>query len=663
MPPDPQTKSKGTGARLREIGEEYSIAIAIGVYAALVLVGLVAAYFAIFTIFAEYDDEGTMLMSLRGFVAGEALYRDVWSVYGPFYYELFGGFFSLTGWSISTDAGRSLVIVIWVATSLMLGLATQRLTGRLALGVAAMAVAFGALAVLVREPMHPHGAAVLLFAAFALLAAGGLGGRDTWTGAGCGALLAALTLTKINLGVYAVAAVALAAVLTVAPLSRRGWLRWLVIVAFLAVPVVILQRDLNLAWVRELVLLELLAGTALLCAAWPVVGAGAGDGNRLLRWLLAAIAGFAAAAVLSIGIVLLTGPSLADVYHGIVTEALHTRDILLGQLPFPPSVAVEWGVAAVAAAALVTWLRRIGDGRASLVAALARIAVGLVIWLNVSGLVPISINSPAASPILAPLLLAWVAAIAPAGAVESPYKRFLRVLLPAIAIVETLQVYPVPQSQVGIASVFFIPVGALCLADGLTEARAAVAARGGLALGRYAAVATVTSVALAAMVVLNTIVQPGVSNAIAYRDTPELDLPGAQSLHLAEPRNAEYTEVVRLLHKSGCTTFVGYPSIGSLYIWSQLEPPSYYLVNGWFHSLDDERQQEVVDGMRAAERPCVVRNQTLAENMYLHGEPPPDRPLVRYIEAEFRPAWEVGGFQLLTPKPGATDGGSPTSVG
>ena len=123
-----------------------------------------------------------MLLSLRGFVAGEVLYRDVWSVYGPFYYELFGGLFSLTGWSIDTDAGRSIVIVLWVATSLMLGLAAHRLTGRLALGVSAMAVSFAALHVLVNEPMHPQGACVLLFGGFALVAVLGLGGRAACRG-------------------------------------------------------------------------------------------------------------------------------------------------------------------------------------------------------------------------------------------------------------------------------------------------------------------------------------------------------------------------------------------------------------------------------------------------------------------------------------------------
>ena len=89
-----------------------------------------------------------------------------------------------------------------------------------------MIAAFAALCVLASEPMHPQGLCVLLLGAFVLLAVIGPGRRVGWAGGACGALLAALVLTKVNLGVFAVAAVVLAAVLTVEPLDRRRWLRW-----------------------------------------------------------------------------------------------------------------------------------------------------------------------------------------------------------------------------------------------------------------------------------------------------------------------------------------------------------------------------------------------------------------------------------------------------
>ena len=82
---------------------------------------MIAAYFGIFSEFAPYDDEGTLLITLKAFVHGDALYSEIWSVYGPFYYELFGGFFKLFGLSVTTDASRTIVLVLWVGTSLLFG--------------------------------------------------------------------------------------------------------------------------------------------------------------------------------------------------------------------------------------------------------------------------------------------------------------------------------------------------------------------------------------------------------------------------------------------------------------------------------------------------------------------------------------------------------------
>ncbi|HEX2097249.1 MAG TPA: hypothetical protein VHF50_07775, partial [Solirubrobacterales bacterium] len=169
------------------------------VYSAVALAAFVVAYVTIFTQFTPYDDEGTLLATLRAFVEGDALYKDVFSPYGPFYYEVFGGLFALTGWSVSTDASRLIVVVIWVATSGLYGLAAHRLTGRLALGVSAMIVSFAVLGALVGEPMHPHGLATVLIAGFVLLAVMAPGRRVALGGAVAGALLAGVVLTKINL--------------------------------------------------------------------------------------------------------------------------------------------------------------------------------------------------------------------------------------------------------------------------------------------------------------------------------------------------------------------------------------------------------------------------------------------------------------------------------
>ncbi len=73
------------------------LASAVTLYSLVALAAAIAAYFAIFSQFGSGDDEGTLLVTLKAFAHGQTLYRDVYSPYGPFYYELFGGFFSRSG--------------------------------------------------------------------------------------------------------------------------------------------------------------------------------------------------------------------------------------------------------------------------------------------------------------------------------------------------------------------------------------------------------------------------------------------------------------------------------------------------------------------------------------------------------------------------------------
>jgi hypothetical protein len=199
------------------------------VYGLVAAAAAVAAFVGLFSGFAFYDDEGTLLVALKAFANGQVLYRDIYAAYGPLFFDVFGGFFALTGIAVTSDASRLLVGVDWIATSVLFGLSAQRLTGRLALGVAGMIVAFAALGVFGAEPMHPQVLIAPLLGAITLLIASGPTSRVAWAGAATGALLAGLVLTKVNVGGYAVIAAVVAAVLAWEPLSRRRWLRWLAV--------------------------------------------------------------------------------------------------------------------------------------------------------------------------------------------------------------------------------------------------------------------------------------------------------------------------------------------------------------------------------------------------------------------------------------------------
>jgi hypothetical protein len=642
--------------RIQERAAAQPAVTAIALYTVVALGAFIAAYFGIFSEFAQYDDEGTLLIGLKSFIHGDALYREIWSVYGPFYYELFGAIFKVFGIGVTTDASRTIVLLVWVGSCVLFGVAAQRLTGRLALGLTTMIAAFAALGVLANEPMHPQGLCVLLLACFAFGATSGLGGRVGWSGLACGALLAALLLTKVNLGIFAIAGTVVAAAVTVEPIYRRRWLRWILILAFLVMPLVVLDRDLGQGWVRELLLLEVLAGIAVLVAARTIRPRQEEDDGGTLRWVLAAIVAFVVTFLAILVIVLLTGPSLSDLYRGIVKDALGIRDVLTTAFPFPAGAALDWAVAAVGVATICSALRLAqDDSRRAVWPGLARVLVGVVILCSVAHITPLGLNPPAGNPVVLPLLLVWVAAIPPAGVVETPFKRFLRALLPLVAIAETLQVYPVAGSQMGIASASFVVVGALCIGDGLVDLRSWSEARGDNAIRNLATSTAVVAVALPAVFGLNAIVLPAATNWQNYRHQPSLDLPGAQLMHLGPPQHEEYVELVNLLHENRCTTFVGWPSINSLYLWAELEAPKPTIPNGWFYAMTESQQQMAVEELRSSPRPCAIVNEEVAAG-YLKGLPAPSTPLVRYVKDNFRPAVGIGAFTFELPKPSATGG-------
>lgn len=641
-PPLPPTLS-----RLRAWARAHPTALAVLVYGALLIPLAAAAYVAIFSLFSGYDDEGTLLVSIQAFAEGDALYRDVYSPYGPFYFELFGGFFALTGWAITNEASRIIVIIAWLLTALLMGVASQRISGRLLVGVAAFLVAFNILDVVVLEPMHPHGLSALLLAAFIMVAVSFPSRWLVVSGVLGGALLAALVMTKVNLGAYAIAATALAAALTIEPLSRRAWLRWLVIAAFLAMPLVIVERDVSQEWARQLIVTQILAAAAVIAAAWPLRPRRGEDDEGLFDWLLVGTAAFVGTLATILFVVLLTGPSFSDVYDGTISLAMRVRDTLT--IPFGSTpAAIDWGIGALAAAVLVSWLRPRTPGRPLLWPGLLRLAAGLAIWFTTSQTSPFAFGPAPGNADALALALAWVAAVPPPGALEAPGKRFLRVLLPALAVAETLQVYPVAGAQVSIAALIYVPVGALCVADGLAALRAWSAASGPVALQRFGAIALVATFALSVKFGVD-IARTATRTAIFYDEQQALSFPGGDKLRLPAEQADEYEAMVALLREHRCTAFISYPNVNSLYFWSGIKPPVLTPPGAWITTLDEDEQSRVVAELRASPRPCALRNETQA-GMWLGGRERPDTPLNNYIFDEFEPVETAGNFEFLLPK-------------
>jgi hypothetical protein len=464
------------------------------------------------------------------------------------------------------------------------------------------------------------------------------------SGALVGALLASLVLTKVNVGGYAVLAVVFAAALAWEPLRSRRWLRLAAIAVLLLLPFLIMYPDLREEWVRELAVLELFALAAIAIAAHTARPLARESDQSLRRWLLAAVAGAIAAGAAVLGILLLTGTTPAEGFDGIVTQGLKLRGAFMIALT-SPRAAVAGGILAVACAGLVIWLQG-GRPRTSIYPGALRVAAGLTIWFTVWA--PLSLN-PTGNPIVLPMALAWVAACAPAGSEEAPFARFARIFLPLFAVSQTLEVYPVAGSQIRISSVAFVAVGAICISDGTRQLRAWGAANG----WEGPRLQALSSAAFAAVALLAfySVISSAKSDLVAYRERPALPYAGADLLHLAPSEGQELVQLVDLLHENHCTTFIGFPNVDSLYLFSGIEPPKPNSPGAWPILLPLDQQQRVVDQMKASPRPCAIRNDGLADTSWLHGTPPDESdPLIGYIFNDFETVATVGEFEFQLPK-------------
>ena len=99
----------------------------------LTLVGGVWAYYRIFTGFSVWDDEGSLMASVKQYLDGFKLYDQVWSGYGPVYYFYNWIVRSITGTPVTHNVVRLSSLLPWLLTSLVCAWIVLRLTDSLCL--------------------------------------------------------------------------------------------------------------------------------------------------------------------------------------------------------------------------------------------------------------------------------------------------------------------------------------------------------------------------------------------------------------------------------------------------------------------------------------------------------------------------------------------------
>jgi hypothetical protein len=624
MQPDPHT-SRGSKIARRS-------AVAVLVAALLAFAG-VRAYYELFWSFSWWDDEGCLMLSVADFQRGEALYDGFFSQYGPFYFLTTWLALHVPGVELGHASVRVAVAVVWVASAALLGGFVYRSTRAIWPAVVLFLGAVGHLSALATEPAHPSGLVVLLLSL--ALFASTFFRRPRRMLAGLGAIAAALLLTKVNLGVFLLVSAG-AALLTSTELS--GALRFarpLAWLAAIALPIVLMHSQLAIRAGRDYCIAVVTSVLALALSLLP-------DPPRpvfRLRELAAFALAFALAACAISGFALARGTSASGLLHGVVLQHLDFVRIFLATFR-TPATAPWWSASSLALVLLHLALRR-GTARAqeldrSLIV-FGKLAFGVaVLWWSTDQ------RFDALIAFAAPFV--WLcAARSQIGAAsdDAAPERAIRILLAAIAALQTLHAFPSAGSQQAWSSLLLLPAAVLCLVDAADVARDAWRLRErGRALATAVRVAAVS--AILAPLTWHCWSQIRLMRA-QYELAQPLALRGTGAIRIDERDVATYQWLVHNL--APFETFYSLPGLNSLYFWTGKRSPTRFNLSGFWFLLTQAQQETVIAALDRQSSLAVVH---VARDDYFpalqtDGTP---WPLLEHIRQRYETAARVGMYEL-----------------
>jgi len=582
--------------------------------AIVVAASVIYAYVEMFSRFRFYDDEGFLMASVKSFIDGATLY-DGTPNYGPFYYLVAKLLYFLADVPVSHDATRLATIAFWLGTAALTAAFVYRLTSSFAwTSIAYLQTVLHGWS-LGNEPGHPQ--ALLILLGISVPFASAVLGPGKTCSAVLGVLAGCITLTKINLGIYTLVALAVVAlgVSVQTRLIRIGFFVSSVMAA--ALPFVLMRSHLsewafNYAWTSAMTI----AGCCMTLGCSDIT-------NRLEKsavWVFIA-SGIATAAVV-LSPILLSGTAL---------DALVTS-ILLAPSRFPTFFVFEWNVSplAVIVAALSTALAvvsaRLDPTRRATLAVWMKLAFG-------AGVVTLMWDR---SALIAVAPLIWVTLISPGHERSRLDAFFPRAVVCFLAALYLLIAYPVSGSQQDWATMLLIPAAILNLSD----AGSILALRVRPDDRRAAQAALFAVVVVAYSAIFNP-----VELFDKHRTRLPLDLQGARLVRLDAQQVRVYRDIVKSID-GDCDTFATVPNFMSLHFWTRTTPPDGFNSRMWITLVDHDTQRRAIGNLAAHSSPCVVYSQRAADRWASYGGID-NGPLVSYIRQSFRTVRTIGDYELM----------------
>ena len=627
-----------------------------GLLAAVTVWALITGYYRMFSVFSGWDDEGYLMMTVKQFLAGDILYKEIWTLYGPAFYIYKWTIHGLFDLPITHDVTKFTTLLMWVSIGLLGGLFVYRLTRSKFGAAAAYALVFLTLYVSADVPGHPQElCGVLMVAGLLIIPGDCLKRGSNLRLILLGACVAGVILTKINIGVF----YGLALAVTFTACAAQSRLQRLAFVgltlAAAALPFVLLRRQLSMHWFE----LGVLVAAALLGVA--LVNLSQNGGVFSVRHCALVLLSFFITAISMFAVTMPADTSPAIVFDGLISIPSKFSNLVSNEGIFYRRI-IGWaaGGAATAAAVIfyakskprqteiVVWFLQAMFGLATVSAILIgyySIAVKAIekaggfpsttSWFFMGASIGQFIVLNFATPFL------WLVIAKQIGKQNFSADYVPRAALVIVAILQTLQIYPVPGgSHQAIAAFPMVIAGVVCLCDAFSGFKTRFPRPFGQPRFYTAAVAAAILILIIAGGYRTYRIREFHNSQVA------LNLPGATRTRVSEAEVARYNFIIQNL-KLNCDSFVSMPSFMSFNLWAQKETPTATNITGWMRFTTDSQQREVIEKLKTARRGCAVYSAEWTQFWGVDKQNLRDYPLSAYILDHYTTAATVNGYEFM----------------
>ena len=591
-----------------------------------VLAGI-AAYYRMFTGFNSYDDEGTLMVTVKQYLGGMKLYDQISVSYGPVYYYYNWTIRTLSRTPLTHDVVRMSSLIPWLLTALVSAWIVFRLTRSLALAsVTHLLTSLTLSHFFHNEPGHPQELCILLLVS--LVASGIVISIPRWRLLGIvslGVLTAALLLIKVNIGTFAFLGVSLA-LFSHFPKPKLGRLAfYAVAAASVILPFVLMKSHLQDEPTRMyavLVVISMIAALLVLLRAPRISCFSFRD-----SWI--ALGSFG---LTSVGVILplkVQGIDLNTTLHALVLDSL-TKFVSQGAWYVPISADPGWLPWILGGLVAGVYFSRDAaeDGQRENEVHYLKLA------FTIFAAVALYFGMP---PFMLVVPFCWLILYRDRDS-ASEANTFPRALLCAVTVLQTLYAYPIAGSQLSFIQVLPIIIVMTCLGDLLQWQQKRLSVIPPMLL-RAAALMLLLWVAASYLVIAR-------SERKFYDSLPSLELRGAERIHLYPEQVQDYRWLVQNLNDH-CDTFMGFPELPSLHIWTGKDPLPGLELDDWILIVSGERQVAASAALSGHPNACAIYNPDLVGFWNRTHQDLNSLPLVRYLHQNFKVVGATGQFNLL----------------